>query len=399
LNHSSGPPNEKDHYVGFTSFLLKNLLRRKVRSLLTTLAIAMAVGTQVTLLGISESFEDSFRNLFSKRGVDLVVLQRDQPLQLSSDLDEKLCDRILQVPGVYAIDYGLSDYISLNRKGEGEGEDVTAIVQGWKPDSFMLDKFHFLSGRRFEPGEKGVALLGSRQASILKKQVGDYITVEGESLKVIGIFEGPTGIENAFVVIPLRELQRMKLRPGRVTGFSVILENGDDEHLKAARIAIEALTDAKGRSLRLAADPLDKYISGSLHIQIVHAMAWMTSVIAVVIGAVGMLNTMLMAVFERIREIGILRAIGWRRSRVVKMVLGESLLLSLAGAFVGIVGAIALTHALTTFPQVSGFIEGEVPTWVLIEGTLMAVGVGLIGGIYPALRAANLKPTEALRHE
>lgn len=81
------------------------------------------------------------------------------------------------------------------------------------------------------------------------------------------------------------------------------------------------------------------------------------------------------------------------------MVLGESLLLSLVGAVIGIIGAVALIQWLTTFPQVAGYIDGEVSPWVLCEGMLMAVGVGLIGGIYPALRAANLKPTEALRHE
>jgi putative ABC transport system permease protein len=395
-----GRPKNRKHFVGFTAFLLKNLLRRKVRSLLTILAIALAVGTQVTLLGISDGFENSFRNIFAKRGIDLVVLSRFAPLQLLSDLDEKVGDDILKMPGVKAVDCGLTGQIAMHR-GDPEpgGEDIPVLVQGYLSESLMFEQFVFTSGRKYEPGETGVALLGSRQAAILNKDVGDYLKVENETLKVIGIYEAPSVFENGFVMVPLRELQRMLLRKGRVTGFSIILEHGETDYTNSVREAVEALKDQKGKSQRLSAEPLSKYVSGSMHIQLAHAMAWMTSVIAVVMGAVGMLNTMLMAVFERIKEIGILRAIGWRRSRVIKMVLGESLLLSLIGAFVGTVGGILLTRWLTTFPQVAGYIEGDIPFWVLVEGTLMAVGVGLIGGIYPALRAANLKPTEALRHE
>jgi acetyl esterase/lipase len=195
----------------------------------------------------------------AERGVDLVVLAKDQPLQLPSDLDEKIGERIAKIPAVKAVDFSLSDYVSVP-KGQAKGEEVRIIVQGWRHDSFMMDKFRFVSGRKFKEGEKGVALLGNRQADILKKKVGDNVTIEGESLKVIGIFEGPTGFENSFLVMPLPELQRMKLRKGRVTGFSVILKNGDEKQVKAAKEAIEGLQNEKGESLRLAAEPISRYL-------------------------------------------------------------------------------------------------------------------------------------------
>jgi putative ABC transport system permease protein len=106
-----------------------------------------------------------------------------------------------------------------------------------------------------------------------------------------------------------------------------------------------------------------------------------------------------MSVFERTREIGILRAIGWRKSRVVRLILYESLLFSVAGAVVGIVAAVALTHALTWLPLLSGFIQGDVAPAVMIQGFFIALAVGLLGGAYPAYRGAHLLPTEALRHE
>lgn len=113
----------------------------------------------------------------------------------------------------------------------------------------------------------------------------------------------------------------------------------------------------------------------------------------------GMLNTMIMSVHERTREIGILRAIGWRPRRVVWMVLSESLLLSVTGASVGTLGAFALVRLLTRLPAASGLIDGRVPPVVIGQGFLIAVLVGLVGGSVAAYRAAKMLPTAALRHE
>ncbi len=128
-------------------------------------------------------------------------------------------------------------------------------------------------------------------------------------------------------------------------------------------------------------------------------MAWVTSAMALVIGAVGMLNTMVMSVFERTNEIGILRAIGWRRWRVVRMILMESILLSLAGGVVGTAGAIVLTQVLAAQPAVAGMVDPDVAPWVIAQGFVIALCVGLLGAAYPAYRGAQLLPTEALRHE
>ena len=99
------------------------------------------------------------------------------------------------------------------------------------------------------------------------------------------------------------------------------------------------------------------------------------------------------------REIGILRAMGWRKMRVVRMILAESVLLSILGALVSILGALAVTQLLTRVPPVNGYIRGDVAPFVMLEGVLIAVAVGVIGGAYPAYRGAQLLPTEAIRHE
>ncbi len=112
-----------------------------------------------------------------------------------------------------------------------------------------------------------------------------------------------------------------------------------------------------------------------------------------------MLNTMLMSIFERTREIGILRAVGWRRVRVLYLVMCEALVIALFGTILGALLAVVGLRAVTLAPTARGFINPNLPPEVFVLALAMGVGLSVLGGIYPAARAASLEPTEALRHE
>jgi putative ABC transport system permease protein len=128
-------------------------------------------------------------------------------------------------------------------------------------------------------------------------------------------------------------------------------------------------------------------------------MAWATSVIALLLGSLGVLNTMMMAVFERTGEIGLLRALGWRRKRVLILILGEALTLGVVGSVLGLLLGLAGVQAIQLSPTASVFISPELPLRAVVAGSLLGVVLSVLGGFYPALRAAALNPTEALRHE
>jgi putative ABC transport system permease protein len=123
------------------------------------------------------------------------------------------------------------------------------------------------------------------------------------------------------------------------------------------------------------------------------------SLLAIVVGGISMMNTMIMSVYERTREIGTLRAVGWRRRRVLGMILKESLVLSLLGTLAGLVGAIALMWLMQFIPLWGDFMIITLSPNLLSLTLIIALTLGAIGGVYPAWRASNLSPVEALRYE
>jgi len=134
-------------------------------------------------------------------------------------------------------------------------------------------------------------------------------------------------------------------------------------------------------------------------LQAMEALMGGISILAVIVGGVGMMNTMVMSVFERTREIGVLRALGWRRRRVLLMVIGESLLLGLFSGIVGILMGVAMDKALGLLPFLGGFLTPSFRLSTFIQALVMALVLGMIGGLYPAWWASRLRPIEALRYE
>jgi putative ABC transport system permease protein len=111
------------------------------------------------------------------------------------------------------------------------------------------------------------------------------------------------------------------------------------------------------------------------------------------------MNTMIMSVYERTRELGVLRAIGWRGSRIIRLIATESLFLCALAAAVGVVLGVAASRAVLLIPAVAAFLEPTYPLSIFARALVVGVAVALVGAVYPAVRAVRLSPMEALRHE
>lgn len=387
---------ENFHRMRFSTFLIKNLMRRKTRSVLTICGVAIAVLTTVSLLGISDAFERSASDGFNERGVDLVVLEDGAIDQLSSELDESLLDRVRAVPGVADAAGALIGLATFDVRGT----TVTAMIQGWDPESFLFSGLTWPAGRKLSTSDNRHVVLGHQLARNIEARLGSKVEIEGELFEVVGVYESVVPAENSSAIVPLRALQEARVQEGKLTGFSIVLhKRGDEANSDRIKQQILEFKTPAGKRERLIVYKTQEYLSESSYLQMARAMTWLTSFIAITVGAVGVLNTMIMSVSERIREISILRALGWRKHRVVRMILGESMFLSLVGAVLGAVLAIGLTKVLLRTPVANGLVQQDIPFSVLSQGLLLALAVGLIGGLYPSWMASRLLPSEGLRHE
>jgi putative ABC transport system permease protein len=374
----------------FFTFVIRNLARRPFRTFLTVSAIAIAVCAVVALVGVTVGFEQSYVELYEQANVDLVVVRTGVRNPLTSTLNEELADQIRQIDGVEHVIAELTDSISF------EDEGVYGVgLYGRVPGTVVFDHLNMIAGRPLRRGDKAKVLLGSILAANLGKQVGDSVMIFGEEeFQVVGIFETKSLFETSAVIMPLDSMQKLLAREGDVTSFSIVLTNSLDGEL------VDRVCRAiKGIWSGIAVMPTREHVDSRAEMRVARAMAWLTSAVALLIGGVGTFNTMAMSVHERTREIGILRAIGWRKSRIVRMVLSESMLLSVAGGFFGSFAAVALLQVLTRLPAAAGLIEGWVQPQVVVQGMVLAVAVGLLGGLMPAYAATRMLPTAAIHEE
>lgn len=372
----------------FITIPFRNIRRRPLRSSLTLIAVALAICAVVTLVGISTGFRQTFIEFYEKVGIDLLVVRTGSARRLTSTIDESLSDKILELPGVKEVIPGLADVVSF----PDEGLYVVA-VSGLTPETRIFDSMEMISGRQLRKDDEKTVMLGVTLADSLDKTTGDRLEiVEGDEFEVVGVFDSFSVLQSGAMVVSLKQLQRLMGRENQVSGISIVATDPTNEQL-LDEIARKVEKMESGITVR----PTRDHVESLSEIQIAIAMAWLTSTVAMVLGMVGMLNTMFMSIQERTVEIGVLRAVGWSRLRVISMVLFEAVFLSILGAIIGTVTAFGLVKLLTQMPAVNGLIEGRISPAVVGQGFAIAISVGLIGGLLPAIRAARLSPSEALR--
>jgi putative ABC transport system permease protein len=140
-----------------------------------------------------------------------------------------------------------------------------------------------------------------------------------------------------------------------------------------------------------------EHIRGSQAYRMINAMSWGTSLLAVLVGVLGVTNTMLMAVFERKQEISVLLALGWKRRRIIRMILWESALLGFFGGIVGVAFGFVGVKILERTPAIRGMLEPDLSLGLMGTSVVIALIVGVFAGLYPAWRSSRLTPSLALQ--
>jgi putative ABC transport system permease protein len=373
----------------FITFIFANLLGRPARSLLTLTGIAIAVAAVVALLGVVRGFEKSLLDLYQGRGIDIMVQQAGRLQMTSSVLPEELGQQIGAVDGVDKVYPALFEVMSLIKD-----DMMGVVIQGWPPGSEPVQRLQWVDGGPFTEPDARQVMVGTRLAAALNVKVGDKTDlIDGEPFEVVGVFESTNVFDSGAMFAPLRSLQELMLRRGEVTLFAVVATDQSPEAMRDLALRLQSVAP------KIEASVAEDVAQRSSEIRVARSFAWLTSAIALMIGSVGMLNTMMMAVFERTREIAMLRALGWKRRRVIAMILGESTCISIVAAIVGIVLAIVVVRLLSQMPAAGRLVSSDISLGVMLQGLLLAVVLGILGGIYPAWSAAKLAPVEGLRHD
>ena len=385
----------------FSTFVFRNVLRRRIRSTLTMTGMAVAVMFVVVLVGLANGLSKSMLKLYVDRGVSLIVTDKGSINPLSGTVPERVAAAIEKLNGVAATCPGLVDFQTIDEFGS---EPVG--IQGWPAGNYMFRELKMIAGENLSdvaPDSKNAAknvVVGNTLATVKSLKLGQTLTISGIEFHIAGIFESAEDLENGMVVMLLKDAQKVLGKSGKITGCTVKVKDASEEGIEAVRVQIEGPV-AEGCNLagKIRAKSPGDFVKQNGQVRIITAFAWLVSIVTLVISGILVLNTMFMAVFERTREIGILRAIGWRPSRVMRMILLESVLLSIGGGIVGTVGGLGMIKLLSYVPTVSGVVQQAMSGDIVLKGFAIAIIVGLIGAAYPAYRGSCLLPTEALRHE
>jgi putative ABC transport system permease protein len=373
--------------VNAFTYPLASLRNHRLRSLLTAAGIGAALASMLALVGLSRGVDQGILLSLKDRGTDIVAVDKGSVDILTAELDEGLVDRIRAVPGVASAIGSVGEIVSVEN-----GE--MAYVSGWPMGSYIWSGLNVTAGRLPRPGERDRVAMGVALAEALHKKPGDMIELSGQSFVISGIVKQQSVIDDRSVMLPLPVLQELIAQPGKVSGFHIRVDRPQDP----ARID-------EVRNRLAAAFPNLTFIESaemarqSQITRLLRAMAWASSTIAMGMAAVIVLNTLLMAVTERMRDMGLLSAIGWTPARVMTAVVMEGILLSIAGSVAGVALGLLGLQLLIRSPELGTFLQPDVTLGLVLQSVGLVVAIGVLGGLYPAWRATHIRPTELLRAE
>ena len=362
-----------------TSILLANLWRRPARTAFTALGIAMGVATVVALLSLGEGLKQTAAGLVKLGNTDFAVLQHGVEGPTASFMPESVVERVADVPGV-------SSATPLMLLAEKFKQDPGALLFGTQPDSTVNDRLVVVSGRKF--AKRGEMAVGDILAKAIGVETGDTVKIEDRRFEVVGTYHAGQFFVDAGAMIDLRDAQDLLQRPDEVT--IVAVQVAGDAHLKDVQREITASipgTDA-------IANP-DEAARAGANGELIRKTVLLLVTVALIIGCIGVANTMAMAVLERSSELALMSAVGWSPRQVFAIVIGEGIFISILGAGVGLLlgalGAGMLGDAL----GVATIVEPDVTPWSIGRGLIIGLVIGIFGGLYPAYRVA-VAPAERL---
>ncbi|MBL4844735.1 MAG: ABC transporter permease [Planctomycetes bacterium] len=390
---------------------VRNLLRRRLRSLFALLQIAVAIAAFVSIVGVTKGLRGQFYRLGEVFAYDLVVQAAGAPSPIFSTVTREEAAKIAQVEGIESVSLMSLHAFRLDQLKQ------PVILLALDPGSELMSRHEVTRGRELRKDDTTQILVGDVMAEDLgidltNLTVGGGLSgpppelkiMGGKTYQIVGVFRSPLsevrflsggGIMNLQALLDESNGQPNMVFAHRKPGGRAVTP----QEVRAAIAASQALAPAVSEAVpRLKGDTIEGFLGGFKQAELVERFAIAVLFLAALVSGIGVANTMLMSVFDRTREIGLLRAVGWSRGRIVLMIEAEGVILSTVGGLLGVPIGLVLIWASGQMVQL-GWLSVELDPLLYVQAVGAATLIGLIGSAYPALRASYLEPTEALRYE
>ena len=386
--------------MSFLSLVVKNPFRNKTRSSLAIIGIAIGIMVIVALGMVTGGLKNSTQSTLKAGAAEVTVIQAgSNGFGSSASINDSYVADLLNVSGVKDTagtlrasntSTGTTNSNSSQAGFGGEGITITGIDS----NKLSLAGVDSVNGTAFTNSSTNEVIIGKTEAQSLNKTVGDTINLFGKDFTITGTFETGNFMTDNGIMMPLSTLQNLTSNDGKVS--DILVKVTDNANVTTVSQSIEN-TYPNQLSTTTAASSSDRINQG---LSFIDTASWAISLLAIFIGAVGVINTMIMTVYERTREIGVLKAVGWKDRRILGMILGESIVLTLIAFVVGtVIAVVGVEVLLTLVPSVGSVIKPSFAIDIFLRAFGIAFIVGILGGLYPAYRASRLSPTEALRYE
>jgi len=370
--------------VIFFRLIVTNLLRHRIRSFISIAGIAFSVAAMLTVVTLLQGAIGMFSGILSSDS-EIIVFERNVSDLFFSNVPAAAMDEISRWPMVAHADPVLFGIVS------SADHPIVTCFGVTAADARIRQAAWTAGDRRVFAQHSDDVVLGERAAEFLGAKIGDHVPIGNGVFHVVGILKTANGFEDGGVFMPLASAQTFFHKEGSSSVVTVKLRNKDDaasfkSAVKARFPGLIGLEDAE-------------FTRTYSQFKILKATAWAVGGCGLLLGGLGVANTMIMSVFTRIREIAILRINGFSHLQIATMILGESSMISLAGAVLGLLTGSCLLYGLKLVPALHGYVDATLQPLVLLIVMLMALLTGIAGAFYPAAYAMRVRAVEALRFE
>jgi putative ABC transport system permease protein len=368
----------------FLRLIFTNLLRHRIRSLISIAGIAFSVAAMLTIVTVLQGAVAMFSGILSSDS-EAIVFERNVSDLFFSSVPAEAVQQIASWPMVEHADPVLFGIVS--------SEDHPIITCfGITANDARLRNATWVKGDRsdFARRADGV-VLGERAAEFLAASVGNPVQIGHGVFHVIGIIKTANGFEDGGVFMQLASAQEFFHKQGSSSVITIKLMNKDD--------ASKFKQMVKANFPNLIALEDDEFTRSYSQFKILKATAWAVGGCGLLLGGLGVANTMIMSVFTRIREIAILRVNGFSDTQIAAMIFGESGVVSVVGAVTGLLLGTGFLFGLKLVPALHGYVDASIQPYVVLAVILLAMVTGVAGALYPAIYAMRIRAVEALRFE